>query len=164
MENILSKQFQRQYNMMLDWVNGHIDTLKDDEFKIELSPGKNHGVWLLGHLVASEDDFSLYMGKGGLFFPEITEMFGQKSKLMPVENYPSVSELKNYWKQVTEKNQKIYSTLTDKELSEPHMLVKDYDTDYFKTKERVIMAWQLHQLYHTGQLGIIVSKAGKSKY
>ncbi len=164
MENILSKQFHRQYDMMLDWVNVNINSLSDEEFKMELSPGKNHGVWLLGHLIVCDDDFSLFMGKGDLLIPEISEIFRQNSKLMPVENYPSVSKLKEYWKQVTDKNQKIYSELTDKELTDRHAMVKDYDTDYFKTKERVIMAWQLHQLYHAGQLGVIVSKAGKSKY
>ncbi|MEZ4821216.1 MAG: hypothetical protein R2942_01945 [Ignavibacteria bacterium] len=46
MENILSKQFQKQHEMMIEWVNGTIDPLSDDEFKMELSPGKNHGVWL----------------------------------------------------------------------------------------------------------------------
>ncbi len=164
MNNILSKQFQRQYEMMVEWVNGTIDPLTDDEFKMEIYPGKNHGVWLLGHLVTSDDDFSMFMGKGEVMFPEYYEVFGQGSKLLPPEEYPPVSELRSAWKKVCEKNRKIYSELTDDELQLPHALVKNIDKDYFKTKERVIMAWHLHQLYHAGQLGIIISQAGKSKH
>ncbi len=164
MTNILSKQFYRQYEMMVEWVNGTIDPLSDDEFKMELSPGKNHGVWLLGHLVTSDDDFSMFMGKGEQLFPQYYEMFGQGSKLLPAESYPQISELKNAWTEVCNKNRKIYSELIDEKLQQPHALVKDIEKDYFKTKERVIMAWHLHQLYHAGQLGIIISKAGKSKY
>ena len=164
MNNILSKQFQRQYEMMVEWVNGTIDPLTDDEFKMEIYPGKNHGVWLLGHLVTSDDDFSMFMEKGEIMFPEYYEVFGQGSKLLSPEEYPPVSELRSAWKKVCEKNRKIYAELTDNELKLPHALVKDIDKDYFKSKERVIMAWHLHQLYHAGQLGIIVSQAGKSKH
>ncbi len=164
MENNLSKQFLRQYEMMIEWVNGTIDPLSDEEFKLEIYPGKNHGIWIFGHLVTSDDDFSMFMGKGEVMFPEYYEIFGQGSKLLPPDKYPSVSEIKSAWKKVCDKNRKIYSELADEELQLPHALVKDIDKDYFKTKERVIMAWHLHQLYHAGQLGIIVSQAGKSKY
>lgn len=164
MENILSKQFQRQHEMMTEWVSGTIEPLSDEEFKMELSPGKNHGVWLMGHLVTSDDDFSMFMGKSEVMFPEYYELFGQGSKLLPPESYPPVSELKDAWEKVCEKNRKIYTELTDDELQQPHALVKDYERDYFKTKERVIMAWHLHQLYHAGQLGILVARSGKSKY
>lgn len=164
MENKLSKQFQRQHEMMLDWVNGPIDLLTDDEFKMEVSPGKNHGVWLLGHLVTAEDDLSTFLGKGDIMFPQYYEVFGQGSKLLPPEKYPPVSELKDAWKKVCEKNKKIYSELTDEELQQPHAMVKDIDKDYFKTKDRVIMAWHFHQLYHAGQLAILLALAGKNRY
>ena len=164
MENKLSKQFQRQYEMMIEWVNGTIDPLTDEEFKMELSPGKNHGVWIFGHLVTSDDDFSMFMGKGDSMYPQYYEVFGQGSKLLPPESYPFVSDLKDAWKKVCDKNRKIYSELSDNELQQPHALVKDFDKDYFKTRERVIMAWHLHQLYHAGQLGMLVARAGKSKY
>lgn len=164
MENILSKQFEKQYDMMLEWVDGFLNSLSDDDFKTELAPGKNHGVWLFGHIIVCDDDFSVYMGKGELLYPEIAEVFAQGSKLMPVEKYPPVKELKDQWKKVCEKNKKIYSELIDKELSEPHAMVKDFETDYFKTKERVVIAWQFHQVYHAGQLGVLVSKAGKNRF
>lgn len=150
--------------MMIEWISGIIEPLSDEEFKMELSPGKNHGVWLMGHLVTSDDDFSMFMGKGEVMFPQYYEVFGQGSKLLPPDSYPPVSELKDAWKKVCDKNRKIYSELTDDELQQPHALVKDFEKDYFKTKERVIMAWQLHQLYHAGQLGILVARSGKSKY
>lgn len=150
--------------MMLEWVNGCINSLDDDEFRMELSPGKNHGVWILGHLVVSEDDFSIFMGNGELLFPELVEFFAQKSKLQPPENYPPVPELRGYWDAVCRKNREIYSQLADDELDMPHALLENDDTDYFKTKKRVIMAWQFHQMYHAGQLAVLVARAGKSKY
>ena len=164
MENPVSKKFMQQYELMVGWINETMKGLSDDDFKQELSPGKNHGVWLLGHMIVCDDDFSLYMGKGNLLYPEYAEIFGQGGKIQPAENYPSVAELRNCWTKVCEKNMKIYPELKDSEFDEPHALVKDPETDFFKTKGRVIMAWQLHQMYHDGQLGVLLSRAGKSKF
>ncbi|MEZ4821217.1 MAG: hypothetical protein R2942_01950 [Ignavibacteria bacterium] len=69
-----------------------------------------------------------------IMFPQYYEVFGQGSKLLPPESYPPVSELKEAWKKVCDKNRKIYSELTDDELQQQHALVKDFDKDYFKTK------------------------------
>ena len=164
MENTLSKQFQRQHEMMIEWVNGTIDPLSDDEFKLEIYPGKNHGVWILGHLVTSDDDFSMFMGKGEVMFPEYYEIFGQGSKLQPPDKYPDVKSLRVKWDEICEKNRKIYSELKDEDFDKPHAMIKNYDTDYFKTKGRVIMAWQMHQASQAGQLAVIASHLGKSRY
>ncbi|MBX7044811.1 MAG: DinB family protein [Ignavibacteria bacterium] len=164
MANQISKQFAEQFEAMVDWVNGYIDPLTDDELKMEIAPGKNHGVWILGHLIASDDDFSVFMGKGDLLFPDYYEMFGQGSKLQPVENYPPIPLLREQWKTIIEKNRKIYSELQDQELNEPHGRMENPEKDFFKTKQRIIFYWQLHQMYHAGQLSIILSKVGKALY
>lgn len=167
MENPIIKRFAEQYDSMADWVGMNIAPLSDEEFRWELSPGKNHGVWLLGHLITSDDDFSLFMGRGEMLYPEYPAIFGEGSKLQPVENYPDVSLLKEQWKNVVRKNKKVYAELKDAELDERHGLIKsdeDFEKDFFKTKFGVITHWQLHQMYHAGQLSVLVSRAGKSAY
>ena len=52
MDNPVSKYLSAQYDSMVNWVNGNIDPLTDEELQMELSPGKNHGIWILGHLIA----------------------------------------------------------------------------------------------------------------
>lgn len=163
MENPTSNYLYRQWKMLVDeWINYQIGRLKEEDYLLELSPGKNHGVFILGHLVASDDDFSVYMGKGGYLFPEYQEIFSAGSELLPVDYYPSVKEILEKWKAVCEKNEKIYQELTDAELSEYHANCEDPEKDFFKTKERVIQMWQTHQAYHVGQFGLLESIA-KSK-
>lgn len=164
MERIITEKFSLQYELLTEMINMNLRLLTDEELKSEISEGKNHGIWLLGHLTASDDDFSVYMGKGGLLFPEYQSLFGQGSKPGKPEDYPDAGTLRNNWEEICNKNKKIYKEIKDSELEEMHELVKDYDNDFFKTKMRVIIYWQLHQAYHTGQLGILASKAGKSKY
>ncbi|MCY7362672.1 MAG: DinB family protein [Ignavibacteria bacterium] len=164
MENKIVKKFLEQYIMMIEWVNNYINPLSDKEFEIELSLGKNHGVWILGHLITSEDDFSHYMGKGDFLFPEYQELFGQGSKLQSPDKYPDVSKLKEQWKEVFEKNKKIYENLSDDELEEIPENLSEGMEKYFTSKGKVIMAWQLHQIYHGGQLSVLTSRAGKKMY
>jgi len=54
------------WKSMVRWVNMYLN--------------KNHGVWILGHLIASEDDLSEYLGKGPMAFPNYQTLFKQSSK------------------------------------------------------------------------------------
>lgn len=162
MANVISKYLLNQFTEMSVWVNMYIEPLTDDELKMEFAPGKSHGVWILGHLIKYEDEFSVYMGKGNLMYPEYDELFGTGSILKPVEDYPSIPLLRKQWKEVLEKNKRIYSQLTDEELKEPHGKMENPEKDFFKTKERVAMFWHLHSMYHAGQFSSLIAKAGKS--
>ncbi len=154
MGNPQSKILAVQYEKSVRWANWKLNLLSDDDLKREVSPGKNHGIWLFGHLIANEDDFGVFLGKRELAYPEYQNMFAGGTKPLPYENYPSVSEMREIWKEMIEKNKKIYNELTDGELNEPHALI--HENDFCKTKEDIIMHWQIHLVYHTGQLGILV--------
>lgn len=154
----------KQYKSMVSWVNMHLNKLTDDDLKLEVAPRKNHGIFILGHLIASDDDLSLYLGKGPLLYPEYDNVFTQGSSLKPFDEYPPASILREHWKNVTDKNKKIYEELSDEELSEPHVMIKgNIEDDYFKTKEIVSINWLLHQMYHAGQLSVIYSLSGKKR-
>ncbi len=159
-----TKFISAQYDMVIEWMTGIVEAFSDDDFRLELAPGKNHALWILGHLVTSDDDLSVYLGKGELLFPAYSEVFSQGKKLIPFEQCPPPQELKEALRKVFEKNKAIFASLSSEELSEPHALIGDQENDYFKTKGRVVSAWHLHQLYHTGQLGAILSLAGKKVY
>jgi len=150
--------------MMLAWVNMYLDGLSDKDLKQSLVDGGNHGVWLLGHLIASEDDLTLYLGQGELLFPHYQELFSQGSPCRPVDQYPPTAELRKHWQQVTARNDTICSNLTDAALAQPHaQLQGPLEEDYFKTKARCLMAWTLHQVHHAGQLAALRAQCGKPR-
>jgi uncharacterized damage-inducible protein DinB len=164
MKDSLAKKFYQQYIMMIEWVDIYIKLLSDEEFEMELNPGRNHGVWIFGHMITSDDDFSHYLGKGNFMFPEYQDLFGQGSKLQPVNNYPKVSKLREQWGLVCEKNKKVYESLRDDEFEEAPENMSEEMKKFFSTKGKVVMAWQLHQMYHCGQLGVIASRTGKKMF
>jgi len=165
MNNPISIKFYEQWKFTAEWITGNIEHLADDDLKQSFATGKNHGVWILGHLIESEDELSKFLGKAPMIYPVYEDMFGQRSKLEPVDFYPSIETLRKQWKEVMVKNDKVLSEISDSELDEPHALSAEMgEKDFFKTKGRVIMIWNIHQSYHNGQLSILLSLAGKSRY
>ncbi len=159
MDNPRSKILAKQYSDS-SWADWIIRSLSDDELKKEISPGKNHGIWLLGHLITCEDDFALFMGKGEITYSLYHDLFAEETVLQPVENYPPISEMREKWKEMLAKNRKIYDELKDEELEENHAQRKGED-DFCKTKEDVTVHWQLHLMYHAGQLSVLIPKSKK---
>jgi uncharacterized damage-inducible protein DinB len=63
------------------------------------------------------------------------------------------------------KNSRILSQIGDELWDEPHCLFQSAgDNDFFKTNGRCIMIWNLHQMYHNGQLTVLLTMAGKAKF
>jgi len=157
MENPASKILAKQYSDSSGWADWIISSLSDEDLKKEIFPGKNHGVWLLGHLITCEDDFALFMGKGEITYMDYHNMFAEETQPLSFDNYPPISEMKAKWKEMLEKNRKIYSELNDSELNESHAQRKG-ENDFCKTKEDVAVHWQVHLMYHAGQLSVLIPK------
>ena len=146
---------------MRGWVDMYLDELTDEELRSEIIPGKNHGVWILGHLVASDDTLSEYLGYGPQLFPD-SQAYAQTKPLIPVDECKHPRILREEWKKVCEKNEANYRKLTDAELDQPHALIQgNPEDDYFKTKQGVIINWTLHQVHHAGQLALLLAKFGR---
>ena len=152
---------------MLKWVNGPLNSLTDEDLSITVTDGGNTGISVLGHIIVSDDDFSLYMGKGDFIYPGYRDFFASGSVQRLVDEYPDVKELRDAWVKVCDKNRKIYESFTDEELNQPHARIKGVDgeegEDFVKTKAEVAAVWQFHQVYHAGQLGALQAKIKKQK-
>lgn len=155
-------EFYSQWKINTDWISNNLNSLSDEDLKLSFAEGKNHGVWILGHLIESEDELSEFLGKGSMMYPGYLELFGQGSKLLPVSEYPEISLLRKQWIEVRNKNDTIIKEMKDVEWNEPHC-GKGQGQDFFKTKGRCIYIWNLHQAFHNGQLTILLSFSGKAK-
>lgn len=160
MKNLAAKSITKQYLSSAGWGNWIIGQLSDDDLKKEISPGKNPGTWLLGHLIACEDDFALYIKNEKATYPEYQKWFAYETKPQAFENYPPISEMRDKWKEMVEKNKKIYAELTDEVLNEPHARLTD-ENDFCQTKHDIAVHWQVHLMYHVGQLSVLIPKAVK---
>jgi hypothetical protein len=161
MENQTTTAFADQWTIMTNWISNTLKQLSDDDLANHIAPQRNHGIWILGHLIFSEDELAVYLGKDNFLFPEYETLFGMGTPLLPVQQYPPAQVLREQWAQVVARNRQVLANVSDAEWNEPHTRIGSQDPldDFFKTKGRTWAIWILHQTLHLGQLNTLLRKA-----
>lgn len=70
-----------------------LNTLDDATMQKEVAPGKNRGIYVLGHMVAVHDDMLVLLAMGERKYPALQEPF-LKSPDKAVADIPAVADLK----------------------------------------------------------------------
>src|SRR5260221_11681683 len=78
------------------------DSLSDEQLLQEISPGRNRGIYLLGHLTALHDSLFPLLGLGTRLHPELDEAFLSHPDKSGIK-MPAISELRQYWLEVNGK-------------------------------------------------------------
>ena len=74
-----------------------LDSLSDEQLQKVVAPGKNRGIYLLGHLVAVHDDMLILLDMGEKLYPQLNEPFIKLAD-KTTDQLPTVAELRSYWK------------------------------------------------------------------
>ena len=144
------------YNTRL---NKLIDTLSDEQLIAETAPGRNTGIYLLGHLIAVSDGLFPILGFGERLFPKLDKIFLETPDKSGLE-MPSINELKEYWKKVNVK-------LTDHIIRVPadewftrhnNVSEADFANEPHRNKLNIIINRTNHTSYHLGQLAYLAKK------
>ncbi len=149
--------------MVLDRWNASIERydillkeLTDDTLQKEIAPGKNRGIYLLGHLITVHDDMLILLDMGAKLYPELNEPF-IKSADKVVTQIPSASELRSFWtKQCKLMKEKLDKVKTE-EWFEKHTAVsaEDFAKEPHRNKLNIIITRTSHLQYHTGQMVLL---------
>src|SRR6267378_3366933 len=86
-------------------VDDLISKLTDEQLAQETAPGRNTGVYLLGHLAAVNDGLFKLLGVSERLHPELDEIF-LSTPDKSGQQMPTIDELKKYWEEIN-------TTLTD---------------------------------------------------
>ncbi|MBS4063819.1 MAG: DinB family protein [Chitinophagaceae bacterium] len=130
-----------------------INTLTEEQLAREIAPGRNTGVYLLGHLIAVSDALLPLLGWGELLYPEMEELF-IKTPDKSGQTFPTVGELKLRLEAVNAKLNAQLDAATAEELLDRHMAVKpeDFATQPHRNKLNVIISRTVHMANHIGQM------------
>lgn len=154
--NLLVKMILMAWDAQNTSLNKLISSLTDEQLFKETAPGKNSGVYLLGHLIAVSDGMLPLLGFGDRLFPEMEEMFIKNpDKSGPV--FPSIAELKQRLDVVNTKlNSQFKSTDVDEWLSR-HTVVSpdDFVKEPHRNKLNVVITRTGHMAYHIGQMRLL---------
>ncbi|KRD12096.1 hypothetical protein ASE21_21285 [Flavobacterium sp. Root901] len=123
-----------------------VHKLSDEDLKKDVAFGRNSGLYLLGHLIASNDLLLPLFGFGEKMYPEYEKIF----LCCPdkcAQNFPAVKEVKSHWFALNE-----YLNLKFASINEKHWIENDKSYYQLKTMLTIVN----HQCYHLGQLAFLL--------
>lgn len=136
-----------------------INSLTDEQLMSEVAPGKNRGIYLVGHLTSVNDSLFTLLGIGEKLLPEYENIF-IKSPDKSVVEMPDIAELKNNWNKVYQKLSERFKEMTSDDWFGRHMSVtpEDFAKEPHRNRLNVIMSRTNHEGYHYGQLIFLQKK------
>ena len=140
-------------------VNKLLDSLSEEKWLSEIAPGKNRGIYLLGHLAAVNDNLIPLLGFGEKLYPQLTPVFLSNPDKSGLAS-PSLDELKQYWNKINTTLSENINRMKRAEWFERHTSVsaEDFAKEPHRNKLSVILNRTTHQSYHVGQLILLQSK------
>jgi hypothetical protein len=154
-DTILKMVFDRWNGSIKNW-DAILNNLTDETLQKEISPGKNRGIYLLGHLIAVHDEMLKLLDMGEKLYPELYEPF-IKSPDKSVTQIPTAAELKSFWTKQCEVLKQKFDSLEPEEWFEKHTAVsaEDFINEPHRNKLNIIITRTSHLNYHTGQLVLL---------
>ena len=133
-----------------------LNAISDEQLQKEVAPGKNRGIYLLGHLVAVHDDMLILLNLGEKQYPQLTGPFiNLADKVVTV--LPTTAELRDYWTRQNELLRSKFDQLTPDQWFEKHtaVSVEDFAKEPHRNKLNIIISRTSHLQYHTGQIALL---------
>ena len=130
-----------------------LSSVTNEQLSKEIAPGKNTGIYLVGHLVAISDAMLPLLDFGGKLFPHLDNVFISNPDKSGLE-MPSIDELKEQLKAVNAEIAKHVRSIAPEDWFKRHMAVSDEDflKEPHRNKLNVIINRSNHMSYHLGQL------------
>ena len=141
-----------QNKAVTDLLNKHTDEV----FMQQVAPGRNRGIYLLGHLVAVNDGLLPLFGLGDKLYPQLEKTFLAEAD-SPSAAMPSVSELKQYWETINTTLTNHFNKMTVSDWMDRHTKIspEDFVKEPMRNKLNVLIGRSIHQGYHVGQLALL---------
>lgn len=146
------------WNTYIDRFNKLIEKLTDEQLSADIAPGRNSGTYLLGHMAAVHDSMLPLLGFSPKLFPELESIFVASPD--KVHKQPSVSDLRRYWKDVSEKLDHHMKALTPEEWFGRHTAVSeaDFAKEPHRNRLNLVINRTNHLSSHYGQM-ILLGKS-----
>jgi hypothetical protein len=149
----------KAWTIQVNRINDLFAAIPDDDMTNEIAPGKNTGIYLVGHLAAVHDAMLPLLGFGQKLYPQLEEPF-IKSADKSGHKFPPVSELKKYWTDVNEVLNRHINQLQPEGWLSRHNSVSeaDFAKEPHRNKLSVLISRTTHMSYHQGQLAWLKKK------
>ncbi|MFI5159960.1 MAG: DinB family protein [Sphingobacteriales bacterium] len=153
---IMVKMVLDRWNTEIKKFTDIVNSISDNQLMKEIAPGKNRGIYLLGHLVGVHDDTLPVLNFGNKLYPELFEIF-IKSPDKTVAHIPPAAELRTAWKLVNEQITGKMNSLSADDWFYKHNSVsaEDFVKEPYRNKLNIIITRTTHLCYHAGQIVLL---------
>lgn len=157
---LVIKMLFDRWNALLKNYDSILHTLSDEQLEQEIAPGRNRGIYLLGHLIAVHDDMRPLLNLGEREHAALFEIF-VKSPDKSVGNIPSAEELRTIWqKQLETLTPKLESLSADEWFTKHNAVsAEDFEKEPHRNKLNILITRTTHLAYHVGQMILLKQKA-----
>ncbi|WP_291144081.1 DinB family protein [Flavobacterium sp. UBA7680] len=131
--------------------------LSEEEIYKEISPERNRGIYLLGHLISTTDTMIELLGFDKKRYPELDPIFvsapDKSGKI-----FPDFEVLKQNWEKINAVMLEHIENMSPEQWLEKHASVSedDFKKDPTRNKLNVLISRTNHQNYHLGQLVLLL--------
>jgi len=158
-KELFIKMVVSNWDLQVGRMNSVLAKLSDEELSVPTAPGRNTGIYLLGHLAAVSDGMFTFLGIGERLNPAMDEVFLRNPEESNLEK-PSIAELKEYWNKVNTLLSEKMSQIAPEEWFNRHTAVseEDFSKEPHRNKLNIVINRTNHLSYHLGQLVYLVKK------
>jgi len=145
----------KAWDIQIGRADKFFNSLDDDAYLNEIAPGKNRIVYLLGHLIAVNDNMIALFSLGNRSYAELDDAFVKKPDRSGLP-MPDVATLRQYWKKSNEQLSSFFAGMTAEQWFGKHtsMTEEDLIKEPTRNKLSVLLNRTSHVAYHLGQLAL----------
>jgi hypothetical protein len=162
LEETFIKMVLDAWHMQIKQADDLFNSLNDDQLLNEIAPGKNRGIYLLGHLTAVHDRMPSLLGFGDQRYPDLYKTFVENADKTET-NLPPAEDLRNFWKETNNVLSENFSKLSVAEWFQRHNAVSeaDFAKEPHRNKLNIVINRTNHLASHLGQLLLLKTKTAK---
>ena len=132
------------------------NSLSDEQLSQEIAPGRNSGIYLLGHLTAVHDAMPVILGLGKPSYPELAPVFIDSPDRSGKE-MPPIATLRQQWAETNSRLAGLFADIPPSDWFQRHMSVspEDFAKEPWRNKLNVLLGRTQHLASHQGQLNLL---------
>jgi hypothetical protein len=155
MSDLIIKMVLSAWESHLKRTTEVFDKFTDDQLNMEIAPGKNRVIYLLGHLTAVHDALFPLLALGERNYKHLDEPF-VKNADKAVAIFPPAAELRKAWRDTNERLSEKFKNLSLAEWLQKHTQIneEDFIKEPHRNRLNVVINRTNHLAYHLGQLVI----------
>jgi len=156
MKELLIKNVLDTWYSNISRADALFNALTDEQLETEVAPGRNRGIYLLGHLTAVHDRMLPLLGLADQLYTHLDDTFITKPD-RAITHMPSTTDLRDNWKEVNAKLAEHFATMQPEDWFKRHTSVseEDFAKEPHRNRLNIIIGRTNHLSYHLGQLAFL---------